>query len=234
MIALDGVTILTPAGTPILVAAHLHVDAGEVYALVGDRTPVPILVDTLLGFSKPQAGSIAVSGHSPATHPTEVRRLVTAIRTPSGLEPRLTVRANIRLLMCLDGRMAPRNDAIDAALRESDLPDRRFDRPAAELTPFEERIVSLAVARLRATPILLCENPTAGLAERDAAGLAILVRELAATGRAVLITTDDAQFARAVADRGAVLEHGTPVLDWMRSELPPVPAVYLPGPGHGQ
>jgi ABC-2 type transport system ATP-binding protein len=226
MITLDGVTIVAPSGAPILDAVDLHVRGGQVCALVSERsTRLSILIDVLLGFSKQQAGSITVRGSSPGTRATDVKRLIAAIRMPSGLEPRLTVRANIELVIRLAGQGVPRKDIIDAALRESDVPDRRFDRPAAELTLFEERAVWLAIARLRATPVVLCEDPSAQMSEADGAGFAVLVRELASIGPAVLITTADAALARAAADHGGVLEHGRLVFQWSRSNLPtPIPA----------
>jgi ABC-2 type transport system ATP-binding protein len=222
MIAFEDVTLVAPPGTRILAGAELRVRPGEIYAFTGDRRiPLSLVAESILGFVKTEAGSITVCGHRPGTHPAEVRRQVTAIRWPSGLEPRLTVRANVRLLIRLAGHTVHEEDAIDAALRESDLPDRCFDRPGTDLPAFGQRAVWLAIARLRATPVVLCDDPTAASSDRDATSFARLVRELAATGPAVLVTTADAAFARAVADRGAVLDQGATMLEWSRRELPP-------------
>jgi ABC-2 type transport system ATP-binding protein len=220
MIALEGVTLIGPAGTRILTGVHLQVGVREVYALVSDGRTLSPVADMLLGFIRPHAGSVIVNGHQPSTHPGEVRRIVTAIRWPSGLEPRLTVRANVRLLIRLAGQTVLGNEAIAAALRESELPDRCFDRPAAELLPGGHRAAWLAMARLRASPVVMCDDPTTGATDAECARFANLVRELAATGPAVLVTTGDVAFARAVADRGAVLDQGRPVFEWSRRELP--------------
>lgn len=230
MIALEGVTIVAQSGIRILDAVDLRIGAAEVYALVAERpTPLSMVIDALLGFSKPQTGSISVLGYSAGAQAMDVRRVMTAIRAPSGFEPHLTVRANIELLMRLAGHAAPRTDAIDAALRESDIPDRRFDAAAGTLMPFEQRAVWLAVARLRGTTVLLCDDPTVGLNESEAARLGLVIRDLAAAGPAALVATHDAEFARAVADRGGILDNGRLVLEWARNELP-VPA---PGWFHG-
>jgi ABC-2 type transport system ATP-binding protein len=221
MIALEGVTLIGPAGTRILTGVHLQVGVREVYALVSDgRTPLSPVADMLLGFIRPHAGSVIVNGHQPSTHPGEVRRIVTAIRWLSGLEPRLTVRANVRLLIRLAGHAVLGDEAIAAALRESELPDRCFDRPTAELPPEGQRAVWLAIARLRASGVVLCDDPTTEASDSECARFAGLVRDLADAGPTVLVTTGDAAFARAVADRGAVLDQGRPVFEWSRRELP--------------
>jgi ABC-2 type transport system ATP-binding protein len=234
MIALEDVTLITPAGTRILTGVDLRVGAGEVYALGGDgRTALTPIADMLLGFIRPQGGSVTVNGHYPSEHPGEVRRLVTAIRWPSGLEPRLTVRANVRLLISLAGQAVSGDDAIAAALRESELPDRCFDRPAAELPPGSHRAAWLAIARLRASAVVLCDDPTTGSSDAEGTRFAGLLREFAAGGPTVLVTTGDAAFARAVADRGAVLDQGRLVFEWSRRDLPPAIPGYPPELGHG-
>jgi ABC-type multidrug transport system ATPase subunit len=216
MISLDDVTIVTSSGMNVLHQLTLLVAPGEVHAL-STASPPSAVFDAILGFLPPESGAIAIGGHDSVAHPHAVRRLTAVVRTEAGLEPRLSVRANVAFLLRLAGSAVPSARVIDAALRQAEIPDRRFDRLAAELRDQERLAVSLAVARLRATPAVLVDNQEVDWFGPEAEHFAALVRELAATGPAVLVATGNPDFARAVADRVWVLEWGNIVLDWSRA-----------------
>jgi ABC-type ATPase involved in cell division len=127
--------------------------------------------------------------------------------SPGGLAPDLTVRANVRYVLALCGQRAS-GTQVEAALRRADLPDRCVDRPAAALRPRETVSVWLALARLRRTPVLLCERVADALDTLEAGRVAALLRDCSAHGHAVLVTTRAPLFARAVADRCGTLEQG--------------------------
>ena len=97
---------------------------------------------------------------------------------------------------------------LDKALRESDVPDRLFDQEAGRLGAREALAVWIAVARLRQTPLVLLDDPTALLTPAESARTVVLIRELCVAGTTVLLTTPDRRFADEVAHEVHILEGG--------------------------
>ncbi len=83
----------------------------------------------------------------------------------------------------------------------------------------------MAIARALAPdpPLLLMDEPTSALDPARRGSLGDALRTLAATGRALVISTHDVDFARVHADRVAVLSHGLVVEHGAapRGPLPP-------------
>jgi energy-coupling factor transport system ATP-binding protein len=80
----------------------------------------------------------------------------------------------------------------------------------------------LALALLTATdrwPVLVMDEPTAGLDHAGTLTIAHHIRRLAASGKALAIITHDADFALSVCDRIAVLAHGTVLADGLPKKV---------------
>lgn len=97
----------------------------------------------------------------------------------------------------------------------------RADALPHELSGGEAQRVAIARALAVDPPVLLMDEPTASLdpARRD--DLAGTLRQLAAQGRTVVISTHDAAFARACADHVVFLEEGQVTRDGRSGELLP-------------
>lgn len=97
----------------------------------------------------------------------------------------------------------------------------RADALPHELSGGEAQRVAIARALAVDPPVLLMDEPTASLdpARRD--DLAGTLRQLAAQGRTVVISTHDAAFARACADHVVFLEEGRVTRDGRPGELLP-------------
>lgn len=91
-----------------------------------------------------------------------------------------------------------------------------------ELSGGEAQRVAIARALAVDPPVLLMDEPTASLdpSRRDA--LAATLRQLASQGRTVVVSTHDAAFARACADRVVLLEAGRVMREGPVGDLLPV------------
>jgi energy-coupling factor transport system ATP-binding protein len=113
--------------------------------------------------------------------------------------------------------LAPRNLGVDteeaarraaAAAERFGLADMLDEHPYRLGLPARRRLAIAAVLALQA-PVVVLDEPTAGLDEAEREGLVAVVRREAARGAAVIVVTHDLRFAGLVADRVLVLRGGS-------------------------
>jgi len=186
--------------------------AGEITVLAGPSgSGKSTLIDVLLGFARPSAGRVTVTGGAGAAG-TDLacldrdawRALVAWVPQDPYLFPG-TVASNIRL-----GQPDAPDDAVDAAACAAGLDDVPLDRRVTErgggLSSGQRRRVALARALLPGRPVLLLDEPTAGLDPAAEDRVLDALRAQAAAGRIVLIA---AHHPRVIAAAGHVIGVGT-------------------------
>ena len=201
---------------PAPAGADLTFGAGEVVALAGPSgSGKSTLIGVLLGFITQDGGSVAIE------EAAGERRLdqfdVRAWRASVAWVPQDpvlqhgTVESNIRL-----GRPGAPREAVERAARRAALHEVELGRHVGEggsgLSAGQRRRVAVARALLTERPVLLLDEPTAGLDAAVEAKVLASVRELARSGRLVLM----------VAHRAAVLAAADRVVTLPVSEEIPV------------
>ncbi len=163
----------------------LAIGLGEVHGLVGPNgAGKTTLLRILLGLVTPDEGTATVLGAPAAPARDGVAGFVEAPR----FYPHLTGRRNLELLRLLDG--APARDGVDTALERVGLHRRADTKVSGWSTGMRQRL-GVAAALLRAPRLLVLDEPTSGMDPVGVADLHALVRELAATGTAVLLSSHD-------------------------------------------
>ncbi|MDQ0795173.1 thiol reductant ABC exporter subunit CydD [Streptomyces sp. B1I3] len=229
---LEGVTVRHRGRlAPSLDTASLVVEPGETVALVGPSgIGKSTLLDVVLGFAVPDEGQVRVGGTDLGDlSPERWREQIAWVPQ----RPHLfagTIAENVRL-----ARPEADDDAVATALRQAGahdfvaaLPDgtgTELGEDGAGLSAGQRQRLALARAFLADRPLLLLDEPTAGLDGETEAGIVDAVRRLAA-GRTVLLVVHRPALL-AVADRVVSLE---PREAGGRPAQVPVPAVIDPEP----
>ncbi|MEZ5093866.1 ATP-binding cassette domain-containing protein [Nocardioides sp.] len=190
----------------------LELAAGRVTALMGrNGSGKSSLLWALQGTGRRHSGSVTVgsAASDPSALDPEQRRALV------GLVPQTAAD-----LLYLDS-VADECAAADATTGSAEghcraLLDRLTPgiHPAThprDLSEGQRLSLALAVVLTAAPPVVLLDEPTRGLDYAAKAELARVLRELAAEGRSVLVSTHDVEFVAAVADDVVVLAEGETV-----------------------
>ena len=204
-----------PVETVALRGLDLRVEPRELVAVFGPSgSGKSTMLALAAGLDEPSAGEVRVFGASLArfdeSELAAFRARDAAIVFQSGnLWPGLSARENVALALRLAGRKRV-DDAVARALDAFDLRRREGTRAAA-LSGGEQQRVAIAAAAVREAPLVLADEPTAELDERNERivleALARLRREFGST---VVVVTHSQRVADAV-DRVIELRDGRAV-----------------------
>lgn len=192
----------------VLDGLDLTVPAGSITALLGGNgAGKSTTLAALLGFERADAGTIAVCGIDPGADPNAARRRIAYLPENVALYDHLSAVENADYLLALSGERHDRA-AIVEALAAAGLQADAYDRRLGGFSKGMRQKVAIAVALVRAVPVLLLDEPTSGLDPRATADFNALLLTVRERGTAVLMVTHDLLSAADVADRIAFLEHG--------------------------
>lgn len=192
----------------VLDGLTLSVAAGSITALLGGNgAGKSTTLSALMGFERPSAGTIRVCGIDPAADPDGARRRIAYLPENVALYEHLSAIENADYLLALSGERKDRA-AIEDALRSAGLQEEAWTRRLSGFSKGMRQKVAIAVALLRAVPVVLLDEPTSGLDPRATADFNALLSAVRARGTAVLMVTHDLLSAADVSDSIAFLEHG--------------------------
>ena len=186
------------------------VQPGEVYGLLGPngagKTTTLRIIATL---AEADSGTVTVDGIERSRSPLGVRQRLAYVAAESGLPDKLSAREVVRLFAGIQGVAAPKKRADELLER---LGATSFaDAACGELSTGMKRRVVLARALVHDPSVLLLDEPTDGLdvpGRRDVLGL---IREQAAAGRAVVLSSHIMGEVERVVDRVGMMAKGAMV-----------------------
>jgi len=166
------------------------------------------LLSLLAGFAKPQAGRIFMGGED-VTDATPAARPVTMLFQEHNLFAHLTAFENAALGVSPALKLSPAQTAqVEAALARVGLSGKAGNKPA-ELSGGERQRVALARALLRDKPVLLLDEPFAGLGPKLRREMLQLVMDLRAErGLTVIIVSHEPDDLKMAATHAAFVSHG--------------------------
>jgi ABC-2 type transport system ATP-binding protein len=202
----------------VLRGVDFDVARGSIFALLGSngagKTTVVKILSTLL---RADAGSASVNGFDVAASDAEVRGSISLTGQFAAVDEVLTGRENLVLVAQLRHLPGPGRIADDLLARFS-LTD-AGNRKVAEYSGGMRRRLDIAMSLIGNPPIIFLDEPTTGLDPQARIEVWQSVKELAANGTTVLLTTQYLDEAEHLADRIAILHQGRILVDGTLAEL---------------
>ncbi len=186
---------------------------GEVVGVVGGSgTGKSVLLRTIAGLRRPQAGSIEIFGRDALNCSDDDRREIDlrmgVMFQDGALFSALTVRENVEVPLRSVKGLTPalRGELADLKISLSGLPWLAGDKYPSELSGGMRKRAGLARAIALDPEVIFLDEPTAGLDPIGATAFDVLIRQLAdSLGLTVFLVTHDLDTLHAACDRIAVL-----------------------------
>ena len=183
------------------------IEEGEFFGLLGPNgAGKTTLISILAGLARATAGSVAVLGHDVYSDYAAARRLIGVVPQELVFDPFFTVR---EALLIQGGYFGVRaNDAwIDELLANLGLAD-KGDANMRQLSGGMKRRVLVAQALVHRPPVIVLDEPTAGVDVELRQTLWQFIARLNKEGHTVLLTTHYLEEAEALCGRIAMLKLG--------------------------
>lgn len=221
---LDVKNLVAGYGTiPVLHDVSLTAKAGEILLIGGENgAGKSTLMRAIAGFNRPEKGEVLLAGQS-----------------ITGLAPEAIARSGLRLV--LDGhRVFPELSVFDnlcmgAAARPGDrlgfsraveeiyevfpILKQKHRQYARDLSGGQQQMLALGQAFVAQPKVLLCDEPSMGLAQALLPPILAFLRRWAQTGTAVVIVEQHLAVTAPYADRAMVIERGQVKFSCAASEL---------------
>ena len=204
----------------------LEVRAGELVALIGaNGAGKSTLLRAIAGLVAPAAGRVALDGRDVTGQAPEamIRAGVALVPERRRVFAPLTVLDNLEL----GGYALPRGRdfrsrleaGVEEAYRLFPVLRRRRDQLAGTLSGGEQQMLAIGRALMTRPRLLLCDEPSLGLAPLVVAEIMRLLSTLREAGTTILLVEQNARMALRSADRAYVLEVGSVVLSGAAADL---------------
>jgi len=192
---------------------NFTVGAGQVVALLGPNgAGKTTAVKLMLGLLQPTSGKVRVFGGDPTSPQNRMRAgaMLQVGRVPETLR----VREHIDLFSSYYPQPLPLNEVLAASGLEK-LRDRKF----GDLSGGQRQRTLFALAICGDPDLLFLDEPTVGLDVEARRSLWEEIRRLVERGKTVLLTTHYLEEADALADRIAVINQGTIIVEGTPAEI---------------
>lgn len=219
--------------TEVLFGVDMHVDEGEVVAIVGSNgAGKTTLMRTIARLMPANRGDLWFGGKSLsplATHQAVDQGLV---YVPEGrrLFPRLSVRTNLELGAYSQRARDQRDATLETIFQLFPVLKQRESQLAGTLSGGEQQMCAIGRGLMSKPRLLMVDEVSLGLAPVIVSKVYEAIAQIRQLGTTVLLVEQNVRQAIKAADRGYVIKHGRVVLSGSSDELmgnPEVRKAYL-------
>jgi ABC-2 type transport system ATP-binding protein len=202
--ALDGVTFDVPRG--------------QIFGLLGPNgAGKSTLINILAGLVNKTGGKVSIWGFDIDAHPRNAKASIGIVNQEIIFDPFFTPKETLEIQAGLYGVARDRFDAMEL-LRAVHLED-KADAYSRTLSGGMKRRLMVAKAMVHSPPVLVLDEPTAGVDVELRQQLWAYVRQLNQRGVTVVLTTHYLEEAEQLCDRIAIINHGKLIANKPTREL---------------
>lgn len=205
-------------GKEALKGINLNIPKGSIYGLLGPNgAGKSTLINILAGLVNKTSGKITVNGDDMDDDARKTRYHIGVVPQEVVLDPFFTVREALEQYAGYYGirKKDRRTDELLSALHLAD----KSGVNSRRLSGGMKRRVLIAKALVHNPPILILDEPTAGVDVELRSQLWEYVHELNKRGTTILLTTHYLEEAEELCDYIAIINHGEIIVDKKKSEL---------------
>lgn len=185
----------------------LTIEQGEFFGLLGPNgAGKTTLISIVAGLNRADSGAVAIHGHDTVTDYRNARRLLGVVPQELVFDPFFTVRETLRMQSGYFG-LKKNDDWIDEVMHHLDLTGKAETNMRA-LSGGMKRRVLVAQALVHKPPVIVLDEPTAGVDVELRQTLWKFISRLNREGHTVVLTTHYLEEAQALCNRIAMLKSG--------------------------
>ncbi|MCJ8280382.1 MAG: ABC transporter ATP-binding protein [Rivularia sp. ALOHA_DT_140] len=176
-------------------------------------------IKMMAGLIKPDSGWTKISGINPHKNPKALEKLGAVLEGNRNVYWRLTPQENLEYFGVLKGLNHSQARQSGIALLERFGLQHKRRTAVQQLSRGMQQKLAFAVALVHQPPVLLLDEPTLGLDVEATEEVKVLVKDIAASGCAILLTTHQLDIAEQLADKIAIIQNGEILTELPTDEL---------------
>lgn len=217
-IQIDSLCKTYQGGKRALDGVSFDVPRGQIFGLLGPNgAGKSTLINTLAGLVNKTSGTVTIWGFDLDAHPRNAKASIGIVNQEIIFDPFFTPKETLEIQAGLYGVPKDRFDAL-ALLRAVHLED-KADAYSRTLSGGMKRRLMVAKAMVHSPPIIVLDEPTAGVDVELRQQLWAYVKSLNAQGVTVVLTTHYLEEAEELCDRIAIINHGQLIANKPTREL---------------
>ena len=186
---------------------NLNIFTNQIFALLGHNgAGKTTTISMISGLIKKSSGTIKILGNDTSTSRSEIKKILGVCTQHNPIFPYMTVREHLKLYAKIKGVTKDINSEIEEVLKDIDL-FHKIDYKAKLLSGGQKRKLSVAIAFIGGSKVILLDEPTSGMDAQARRLLWNMIKKYK-EGRLIILTTHNMDEADNLGDRIAIMSQG--------------------------